>query len=356
MFFSLLNGFNRKVHRKRNKTSASAACRITAYSGIILMLFFCLADVRPVSAGSGGDSVFRFLQLTGSARTAGLGGSHVALSNPDAALFLVNPAYLSSDSHTNLSLTWLNHISDINMGVASGAYHVESLGTFGAGVRFINYGSISRADESGTESGTFAANDMALTLGFAREVAPNLRAGLSGSAIHAGYDNYSSTAFSFDAGLYYFWEELNLHVGGAITNIGFQVSTFDGREESLPLDIRVGLSRRLEHVPLRLNLTFHSLNQWEIKTFRDEGESPSFSSNLFRHITAGGELLLSDNFHVHVGYDHLTNEELKVGTRLDTAGFGIGLGINIRGFQFDFSRSSFSDLGGVTRIGIQTYL
>ncbi len=355
MLFYQINSLNNQINYKMRIPEAGS--RYTLYlSGIVLMLFFCFADARTVSANSGGDSIFRFMQLTGNARTAALGGSHVALANPDAALFMTNPAYLSPDSHSNISLTWLNHISDINMGVAAGAYHVESLGTFGVGLRFINYGDIRRADESGTDLGNFSANDLAFSLGFSREVMPNLRAGITGNAIYAGYDDFNSTAISFDAGLYYFWEELNMYVGGAITNIGFQVSTFDGRDESLPLNIRLGMSRRLEYVPLRINLTFHSLNQWEMETFRDEGESPSFTSNLFRHITVGGELLLSDNFHIRVGYDHLTNEELKVSTRLDTAGFGIGLGLNIRGFVFDFSRSSFSDLGGVTRIGIQTYL
>ncbi len=322
----------------------------------LILAVFAFCNVNTAEASNNGDSVYRFLELPGSARTAALGGNHVALNNPDATLFFANPAYLNADSHGNFGLSYLNHVTDVNMGFVSGAWHFDNIGTFAAGVRFINYGEMRRADAAGTDLGTFSANDLALTIGYARELAANLQLGLAGTAVYSSYGDFSSTGLAMNAGLYYFWEELNMNIGGAVTNIGYQVSRYDGRNEPLPLDIRLGISRRLEYVPLRLNVTLHSLDRWDMETFRDEGESPTFASNLFRHLTFGGEIMFSENVHVRVGYDHLTNEELKTSTRLDSAGFSYGVGIRYRGFKFDVSRNSFSDLGGITRIGIQTFL
>ena len=327
---------------------------------VLLMLLGALllltAAPQSLAQTSGGDAAYRFLMLPGSARAAALGGNHVALKDAGAALFLANPAYLNESSSGNLSLTWLNHISDVNMGVASAAWHYEPAGTFALGVRFINYGEIRRASETGQDLGSLSASDLAFTAGFGRVVAPNLHAGVAASFIHSGYDSFSSSAVAVNAGLWYYWESARLNVGAVVANLGTQLSTFDGRTENLPLDIRLGFSRRLEYVPIRLNLTLHSLDRWEMPLTLDEGESPDFTTNLLRHMIFGAELLFSENFHVRVGYDHFTNQDLKVNTRLDTAGFSFGAGIQFRGFVFDFSRSSFSDLGGVTRIGIQTWL
>lgn len=314
------------------------------------------AAVPAYAQSSGGDAVYRFLLLPGSARTAALGGNHTALPDADAALFLANPAYLHAENSGNLSLSWLNHISDVNMGVASAAWHYEPVGTFAVGVRFINYGEIRRTSETGQDLGTLSANDLAFTAGLGRTLAPNLRVGAAASFIHSGYDTFSSSAVAVNAGIWYYWEGARLNIGAAVANLGTQLSSFDGRSESLPPDIRVGVSRRLEYVPIRLNLTLHSLDRWEMPLALDEGETPGFSTNLLRHMIFGAEILFSENFHVRLGYDHFTNEDLKVNTRLDTAGFSFGAGIQFRGFVFDFSRSSFSELGGVTRIGIQTWL
>ncbi|MCH8567051.1 MAG: type IX secretion system protein PorQ [Balneolales bacterium] len=327
----------------------------------ILRLFLLLLPVMtllPVVtlAQQNGNSVYRFLQLAPSPRTAALGGIHVSLPNADASHFTANPAYVNEDTHANIAFSYLNHIGDVNMGFASSAYHLKGIGTLAASLRFINYGEIRRADEAGNDLGSFSANDLAFSAGLSREVIPNLRIGAAGNFIYSGYDAFSSTAVALNAGLYYYFESAGLHIGAAVTNLGYQISAFDNYRENLPADVRIGVSRRLEYVPIRFSLTAHSLNRWNMETFRDQGEEPSFMDNMLRHITIGAEIMFSDNVHARIGYDHFTHEELKVNNRLDTAGFAFGVGINIRGFGFEFSRSSFSDLGGITRIGIQTYL
>lgn len=333
---------------------------LPVYFILTAFLFFApgLTENSTVVAQSSNnsESVFKFLKLPASARAAALGANHVSLPDAQGLLFLSNPAYLSEASHAQMEFSYLNHLSDISMGAAGGAYHHESLGTFALGFRVVDYGDMRQTDEAGLDQGSFSANDMAFTAGYARPLLRNLRAGATAEFVYAGYGDYSSSALALNLGLYYYYEALDLHIGGVVEHMGTQLSTFGGTNESMPVDVRLGLSRRLEYVPLRVHLTMHNLNNWDMENAQDEGESPSFSSNLMRHAAIGGELLLSENVALRLGYDHARNQDLKVNTRLDTAGFSYGLGIDYRAFTFDFSRSSFSDLGMLTRIGIQTRL
>ena len=322
---------------------------------LFVLLFFLAVDTPAIFAQSSGDTVYRFLNLTSSSRAAAMGGSHVALPNADASMFLINPAYISKNTHRNFSLNYLNHIGDINMGFAGGAWHLDDIGTIGAGIRFINYGDMNEIDDLGNTLGSLSANDLAFTVGLSREVAPNLYFGGATSLIYSSIGTYASTALGFNFGLLYYAEAIETHFGATIQNTGFQLSQFDNTREDLPLDIRIGASRSLQYLPIRLSIMLHSLDKWDMPTLSDES-APSFTDNLFRHLIFGAELSFSENVHARVGYDHFLHEELKVRNRLDGAGFSFGLGIRYKGFVFDISRNSYSELGGLTRFGIQTFL
>jgi len=320
----------------------------------VLFLFISGMNQHAFSQGSD-DTAYRFLKLASSPRAAALGGNHVALPSADISFFHMNPGYLSSKMHRNFAISYVNHIGDLNMGFANGAWKIRDIGILGVGVRYMNYGTFERRDANGIQNGEFTASDLAFTAGLGREIAENLNLGITATFVHASYAEFSSSALAFNAGIRYTFTDLGLDAGLSITNVGFQLSEFDNTSEKLPVDVRVGVSRRLEYIPLRFSITAHSLNRWEIDTQNDTQE-PSFTGYLFRHLLFGAELSLSENVHLRAGYDHLQHQELKINNRLDTAGFGYGFGIRYRGITFDFSRNSFSEMGGVTRIGIQTYL
>jgi len=97
----------------------------------------------------GGDNTFEFLNLPNSARIAALGGNNISLYDKDLNMAYYNPALLRESMHNNLALNYTNYISDINYGYASYAYHFENIGTFAAGVYYMNYGDFIRANEQG---------------------------------------------------------------------------------------------------------------------------------------------------------------------------------------------------------------
>jgi hypothetical protein len=107
------------------------------------------------------------------------------------------------------------------------------------------------------------------------------------------------------------------------------------------------------------NLVSTSLDPVEEDTllFQKIGNNISgFTDKLLRHAVFGTELVITDNFHVRLGYNYLKRKELKNITKKGTAGFSIGVGMKISKFNFSYSRSSFHLAGGSNQFTIRTSL
>ena len=104
--------------------------------------------------------------------------------------------------------------------------------------------------------------------------------------IHSKIADRNSSGLGFDVGFNYFVPEDDLSVGFAAMNIGTQLSSYYDEKEELPLDIIVGVSKKLKHMPLRLSLDFHKLNT-DREDFVDR----------FKSFSVGAEFTLSKVFH-----------------------------------------------------------
>ena len=320
----------------------------------ITVLFFISGVFVSQSSASEFDEVYRFLQIPSTPHAAGLGGNMVSLPETDANAFMINPAYLNETQHRLVGLSYLNYITDINTGVASGIYDIRDYGTFGFGIKYMDYGDFTRTDADGQEHGSFRSYDVAITTGWGYAITDDLQGGISLHSVLSSYDTYSSSAVAVSGGLLYTIND-QTHAGVTVNHLGRQITNFDQQTEPLPLDVRAGISRRLTHLPLRLSVTFHSLHQWDMPIHQDD-EDPGFTSNFFRRVNVGGEFLFTENVQLRIGYNHLKHEELKADSRIDLAGAGIGLGINVNRFRFDFSRTNYSDVGALTQLSVQMRL
>lgn len=306
-------------------------------------------------AQSNTSSIFRFLEMTPTARSAGLGGNHIGMFNGDFSLMYLNPAYINARNTGSISASYINFLADANMGFTSGAYDIDRIGTFGLGIRFVGYGEFDHLDENGNELGNFSANDVAVTGAYSTAVTARLQAGAALDFIHSSYANFKSSALSVSAGLFYQDSTSNFSAGISIRNLGAQLSTFEDRKEPLPLDVSVGFSKKPEAFPFQINVTFRQLNKWDLRTF-GESEKPEPLANLFRHILIGGEADIGENLELRLGYDHYLHEQTKTGQTVDLAGIAFGVGFDIKNTTFDVSRSSYSKLGGITRLSIKVAL
>jgi hypothetical protein len=184
---------------------------------------------------------------------------------------------------------------------------------------------------------------MAFTLGYGNQLDENFFYGVNAKFIYSGIEDYSSSALAFDLGLQYLFPASQFTIGFSALNMGSQLSSYVDRKEDLPLDVRIGASKKLEHLPLKLYLSFNKLNQEQDKI-----------TDRLRAFSFGGEFTLSKALRLRLGYDNEKRREMKIGTTTGFAGFNLGLGLVVKSYNFDYSYSSLGLIGSLHRIGIST--
>lgn len=298
---------------------------------LVLLLF-----AQVISA----QNTFEFLRLDTSPRAAALAGSYVA-NNDDPNVIFYNPAGIVSLEGNPVSFSYFKHLLDINAASLTYSQEMFGLGRFGAGITYFNYGSFTEADQYGNELGEFNASELALLIGYGGMLDDNIVYGANVKFIYSGIQDYSSTGLAMDLGVQYLWRDQNWKFGLAVLNMGSQLTTYFDRNEDLPLDVRLGFSKRLEHMPFEFFFSFNKLNE---------------ETDRFSKITAGGEFRLSKVIRLRFGYDNEKRKELKVATTAGLAGFNLGVGINTAGYNVDYAFSSMGAIGEFHRIGLTTQL
>lgn len=242
------------------------------------------------------------------------------------------------------------------------------------GIQYMGYGEIKRADEFGDVQGTVKAGETAFTLGAARPLSDKISLGINTRLAFSSLDTYKSSALLADAGLIYADSASRFVAGLVLRNAGTQISTYSDIKETLPFDIQLGVSKRLKHLPFRISVIAHHLQQWDIRyddpnvqgeevllfgdQQQEESKATAVIDNFFRHLIFNGEFLLGKNegFRLRLGYNHLLKRELSVNNYRSLAGFSGGIGIKISRIRIDFGYGTYHLAGSVAHIGIGTNL
>lgn len=290
------------------------------------------------------QNTYEFLRLDMNARTASLGGSFVS-GNDDANIIFFNPAGIGLLSDNPVSVSYLNYLLDINAASVAYSTEFENIGRFALGIKYMNYGEFDERDEFGSELGSFSANEAAFVLGYSNILDRNFYYGANAKFIFSNIADRSSTALALDLGFHYDIPSQLMSLGISFLNIGTQLSSYYETKEELPLDIVIGVSKKLEHLPLKLYLDFHKLNE----------DQSDFLQRL-QAFSLGAEFLLSKALRLRIGYENEKRKELKIGSFAGLAGFNAGLGVVISEYNFDYGFSSFGAIGALHRISISTSL
>jgi hypothetical protein len=280
-----------------------------------------------------------------------MAGASAALPARGVLSFLENPARLRPESHNELGVSFLNHVSSLRTGTLAFGRHYDSLATFGVAMRFLGWGELTRADASGERLGTFSAGEFALSVGASRPLTERVRYGASLHWIRSGIDGKNASAIASDIGIFSYNKEQRLGLSASVHNLGFVLSSIGQTRDELPFDLRLGLSKRLQYMPLLISVTAYDLTD-----FSDNSDTATVLDNVFYHLKLGGEFQFSESFQVRFGYDHRRHSALKIKTRLDFAGVSFGTGIRVRNVGIDYGFNSWSSFGGLHRFTISTAL
>ncbi len=307
------------------------------------VLFCFLCFLITLSSLAGGRSVYSFIHNDASARMAGIGGSAVAMRH-DPSLIFYNPAGLYGLQSPRASISYMRHIVDIQSGFISYAQSFKDYGWFGAGIAYVDYGSQTHVDHLENIIGSFNPADLAFIISYSNSIFDeNFSFGLSTKFFYSSFTPEDiSTGIALDIGMQYYLPQQDLTIGASILNAGRQITAYENTRESLPIDLKIGVSKGLEHLPLVLSVNFHHLNDDTGGTF-----------DRLRGFTVGGEFTVTDAVQLRFGYRNEMRQDLQIGSTIGLAGFSAGLGVHIQNYNFDYGFTSLGRIGSLHHITLQ---
>jgi len=321
------------------------------------LLFIYLTTFSSGFGQIGGKHTFEFLNVPYSTRATALGGVQATGTYEDINDLFGNAGSVTDTLANHASFNHAFYYGDIHHSAFAMGFEPKGLGLFTVGIQYLNYGTIDAYDDAGTELGEFSANDYAVGVGHVRQLG-FFSLGLNMKLVGSRIDSYHATALLFDLGGIYKHPSEQLFVGLSFRNVGFLISDYtETSNGSSPLDIRLGVTYKPKHMPLRLTLTAHNLSRGDI-TYKDPGsqvvtmdEAPGAFDRIMRHFIVGTEVLINRNFHLRAGYNHMIRKELRLERQAGASGISYGLMFRIKAFELAYSRSHYHIRGAINQIG-----
>lgn len=304
----------------------------------LLALYAVIATAQSVAV-----TEYEFLRLPVSAHAAALGGDNVTMADDDALMLFHNPALLLGASPKTVALQYMNHGGGTSSAAAAYTMLLNEKWSVAAAMRYTGYGSMQQRDAQNTDLGTFSATDMALSATLAYELLPNLAGGVTLRYIYGSMAGYTSMAVTTDLGLNLYLPETEWSLGVAVKNLGGQVKAYDEQYGSLPLDVQLGVAKRLTGTPLRLTLTLTDMGHLGYR-FTD-------------HVIIGAELLFSPEIYIAGAYNCQRARLMKSPDgegemSSHGAGLSLGAGLNMERFRVNvaYTRYHIANNGIVANI------
>ena len=182
--------------------------------------------------------------------------------------------------------------------------------------------------------------------------------------ITSALEQYSSVGGAVDVGVMYINEKIDFNAALSIRNLGLQFTTYAGTRESLPFEVNLGLSQRLQNVPLRWHITFENLQQWPIAVVNparaitdldgnQTQEEVGFFNEVLRHTILGAELFPDKGFNLRIGYSFRRGEELRIEDNRSFSGLSFGVGIKMGRMRFSYTHARYTSAANNSFFGLQ---
>ena len=296
--------------------------------GVFVVLFILFALIIRAQES---QEVYSFLRLPVSAHVAALGGDNITISDDDPTLIFHNPALIAGVTDKSLNLNYMTYMEGCKTASASFVKSWKERATWGVSAQYMDYGKMKQTTVENIEQGDFSAKDIALAGTFTYLLGNDFSGGITARFVSSTIGSYSSAAVAVDLGVNYLNEDNGLSLSAVAKNLGGQIKAYDDDFESIPLDLQLGITKRLIGSPLRLSVTLSRLNKW------DQG--------FIKHLTVGGDLLLGTQFYVSAGYNFRRSSEMKIkdseGESNHGAGLSLGGGIQLQRFKLNVGYAKY---------------
>lgn len=296
--------------------------------GVFVVIFVLTAIILRAQES---QEAYSFLRLPVSAHVAALGGDNITINDDDPTLIFHNPALIAGVTDKSLNLNYMTYMEGCKTASASFVKSYKERSTWGVSAQYMDYGKMKQTTVENIDQGEFSAKDIALAGTFTYLLGNKVSGGITARFISSTIGSYSSAAVAIDLGINYLNEETGLSLSAVAKNLGGQVKAYNDEFERIPLDLQIGITKRLIGSPLRLSATLTRLNNW------DQG--------LIKHLAIGGDLLLGSQFYVSAGYNFRRSSEMKIndseGDSNHGAGVSLGGGIQLQRFKLNVGYAKY---------------
>ena len=296
--------------------------------GVFVVIFVLTAIILRAQES---QEAYSFLRLPVSAHVAALGGDNITINDDDPTLIFHNPALIAGVTDKSLNLNYMTYMEGCKTASASFVKAYKERATWGVSAQYMDYGKMKQTTVENIDQGEFSAKDIALAGTFTYLLGNKVSGGITARFISSTIGSYSSAAVAIDLGINYLNEETGLSLSAVAKNLGGQVKAYNDEFERIPLDLQIGITKRLIGSPLRLSATLTRLNNW------DQG--------LIKHLAIGGDLLLGSQFYLSAGYNFRRSSEMKIndseGDSNHGAGVSLGGGIQLQRFKLNVGYAKY---------------
>ena len=269
------------------------------------------------------ETAYNFLRLPVSAHVAALGGDNISLNEDDATLVFHNPALMNFVADKTINLNFMTYMEGAKTASAAFVKGIGNRASWGVTAQYMDYGKMKQTTYDNIEIGEFSAKDICIGGAFAYALTDKISGGITAKAITSSIADYHSMAVGVDLGLTYTDSIGDLSIAVAAKNLGGQVKAYDEEFEKIPLDLQVGVTKRLTNSPFRFSATLSRLNNW------DQG--------FIKHLAVGADVLLSETIYLAAGYNFRRAHEMKItdteGASSHGAGLSFGAGLSLERFK-----------------------
>lgn len=323
-----------------------------------LTVIFSLMLSSLTFAQTGGTATYQALNSFYTARQLGLSGSLINFRDNDINLAFNNPAALNPEMAFRGSLSENLRGGGINAGaIAYGKTFGNYVGA--AHFRYISYGTMKRTDLAGNDLGTFNPGDFILGASASKLINERMSIGATLNFIYSQLDSYYSLGNSIDIGGQYFVPEKDFVIGGVVKNLGVQWKGYTSDRAPLPIEVQLGVSKKLSHAPFRFSLTAQHLQQWDLSYVDPNAKDKidlltgdtikvkraGFLEKVARHALVQTEINIGKKVYLRFGLDIQRRMELRVANRPGLAGFSFGTAFHLKRFSLEYGWMIYSAAG-----------
>ena len=135
-------------------------------------------------------------------------------------------------------------------------------------INHISYGTFKGYDENAIPTNNYSSSDTWMRLGYSR-LSKNLPIsyGISNQLYFSKLGQYSSTIFYLSLGAIWNIKKYKTNIGLSIDDISINISPINNVTEKSPSRYNIGVSKKLEYLPLKISVDYLSINNKKNKDY-----------------------------------------------------------------------------------------